>query len=187
LSSASAVRGFVRKAFTLESGRSFARPLPVNPLAAMIFTSGLIFFSASIAAVPSITGIMMSVITALIFVSLLLVAIVMGILLLFGRSRRKAIAKARAEQFREANRPLKVWICRYCGFLSLMRSEVCSGCGSPRPDEFIHRTIPRKDFATQIRIGTEGAGAGKAFMEGSPDADGPAEFRNVHPPHQPGR
>jgi len=52
---------------TLESNGGVIWPLEVIPLVAMIFTSGFIFRSARIAAVPSITGIMMSVITALIF------------------------------------------------------------------------------------------------------------------------
>ncbi len=122
-----------------------------------------------------------------IIVSLLLVAAAICIILLVERSRRKAIEKAKAERIREANRPLSVWICRYCGFMSLMRNEACSGCGSPRQEEFIYRTILRKEFAAQVRVGTGGEEAGKAYVEGSPDADGPAEIPKVHPAHQPGR
>jgi hypothetical protein len=43
--------------------------------------------------------------------------------------------------------------------MSLMRNEVCSACGSPRPEEFIYRTILRREFAAQIRVGD---GAGKS-------------------------
>lgn len=135
-----------------------------------------------------------------IIVSLLLVAAAMCILLLVERSRRKAIETAKAERLREANRPLKVWICRYCRFMSLMRNEVCSGCGSPRPEDFIYRTILRKELATQIQVGIGGGGTGKASVGGSADADGggresarvpqahrrveadePAELRKTHP------
>ncbi|HEX7573778.1 MAG TPA: hypothetical protein VF514_11840 [Bacteroidota bacterium] len=120
-------------------------------------------------------------------VSLLLVAAAMCIILLVERSRRKAIEKAKAERIREANRPLKVWICRYCGFMSLMRNEVCSGCGSPRQEEFIYRTILGKEFAAQIRVGAGGGEDGKEYVEGSPDRDCPAEIPEVHPAHHPGR
>ena len=86
-----------------------------------------------------------------IILSLLLIAAPAGLIFLVRRSRRKAFEKAKADELREANRPRKVWICRYCGFMSLMRNEVCSGCGSPRPEDFIYRTIPGKDFAAQRR------------------------------------
>jgi hypothetical protein len=81
--------------------------------------------------------------------SLLLVAAAVCLIFLVRRSRRKALEKAKADQLWEANRPRRVWICRYCGFMSLMTKEVCSGCGSPRPEDFIYRTIPGKDFAAQ--------------------------------------
>ena len=120
-----------------------------------------------------------------IILPLLPVAAVVTLILLVVRSRRKAIAEAKAEQLREANRPIKVWICRYCGFMSSMRSEVCSGCGSPRPEEFIYRTIPPKELAAQIRPGTGGGKAGKGSVKRSLEADGggqeSAEFRKVHP------
>jgi ribosomal protein L40E len=126
-----------------------------------------------------------------IILPLLPVAAVVTLILLVVRSRREAIEKAKAEQLSEANRPLNVWICRYCGFMSSMRSEVCSGCGSPRPEEFIYRTIPPKELAALIRLGTGGGKAGKASVKRSPDADGggrkSAEFRKVRPAHHPGR
>jgi hypothetical protein len=127
------------------------------------------------------------IILSYIIVSLLLVAAGLGLSLLVRRSRRKGFEKANAEKIREANRPLRVWICRYCGFLSLMREEGCSGCGAPRPEDFIERTILRKDFQAQTRAGTGGGKAGKRSAGGSPDAGGPAEFRKVHPARRTGQ
>lgn len=84
-----------------------------------------------------------------IIVSLFLIAGVLGLVPLLGRSRRKAFEKAKAEQLREENRPFQVWICRNCGFMSLMSNTVCTWCSAPRPEEFIYRTIPQKDLAAQ--------------------------------------
>jgi ribosomal protein L37E len=86
-----------------------------------------------------------------IIVSLLLVAAAMCFILLVERSRRKAIEKARVERIREANRPLSVWICRYCGFMSLMKNQTCSSCDVPRSEEYVYRTIPGREFAAQLR------------------------------------
>jgi hypothetical protein len=121
------------------------------------------------------------IILSYIIVSFLLIAAGLGVSLLVRRSRRRAFEKANAEKIREANRPLRVWICRYCGFLSLMREESCSGCGAPRSEDFIYRTILRKDFEAQTKAGTGGGKAVKGSAGGSPDAGGPAEFRKVPP------
>lgn len=111
------------------------------------------------------------IILTYIIVSLLLIAAALGMSLLVGRSRRKALEKAEEEKIREANRSLRVWICRYCGFLSLMSEQSCSGCGASRPEDFIYRTILRKDFEAQTRVGTGDEKAGKASGGGPPNAE----------------
>jgi ribosomal protein L37E len=93
----------------------------------------------------------MMIILTYILVPLVLVAAVVCIILLVDRHRRKEYEKAKAAQIREANRPVEVWICRYCGFMSLMKNQTCSRCGNPRPEEFLYRTIAGKDFAAQLR------------------------------------
>lgn len=86
-----------------------------------------------------------------ILVSLLLVAAGLCVTLLVDRSHRRAFEKFKAEQLREANRPVKVWICRHCGFMSLMRNEVCTWCNAPRPEDFVYGTIAEKEFAAQLQ------------------------------------
>jgi ribosomal protein L37E len=91
------------------------------------------------------------IILSSVLASLLLVAAAVCLILLADRSRGKAFEKARAEQLMEANRPVSVWICRYCGFMSLMKNQTCSSCDVPRPEEYVYRTIPGKEFAAQFR------------------------------------
>lgn len=91
------------------------------------------------------------IILSYIIVSLLLVVATLSLIFLVGRTRRKTFAKAKAEQLRAANRPFEVWICRHCGFMILMRNEDCAWCGTPRPGDFISRTIPGKDFTAQLQ------------------------------------
>ena len=91
--------------------------------------------------------------TALLYVlvALLIVTAILSLRFFVGRSRRKAIEREKAEQLDEANRPLEVWICRCCGFMSLIRNEECTWCGAPQTDDFFSRTISRKDFTAQLQ------------------------------------
>lgn len=91
------------------------------------------------------------IILSYIIFPLLLVGASLCLIVLFRRGRRKAFEKAKAEELREANRPFEVWICRYCGFMSLMKNEVCIWCDAPRPEDFVYRTIPKKDFTSQLQ------------------------------------
>ena len=84
-------------------------------------------------------------------VTFLLVGATVCVILLAGRNRRKAIERAKAEELNEANRRFEVWICRHCGFLSLMRSDDCSWCSAPRPDDFFSRKITGKEFSAQVQ------------------------------------
>jgi hypothetical protein len=83
--------------------------------------------------------------------SILLLILVVGVVWLLARNRRKAMEKARAEKLRETNQPLNVWLCRSCGFMTLMRNQECTWCGAPRPDDFMYRTIRQKDFVSQVK------------------------------------
>ena len=74
-----------------------------------------------------------------------------GIMLLLRWSHRRGVERAEAEAIREANRLLDVWICRYCGLMSLIRNDECIWCNAPRPEEYISRTITAKEFGTQLR------------------------------------
>jgi hypothetical protein len=91
------------------------------------------------------------IIISYVIVALLLVAAAVCLVLVVDRSRRKAFEKEKADQLMEANRPVKVWICRYCGFMSLMKNQNCTSCEIPRPEEFVYRTIPAKEFAAQCQ------------------------------------
>jgi hypothetical protein len=84
-------------------------------------------------------------------ISLILVAGVVCALLFAARMRRKAIERAKAEKLRQTNQPLNVWLCRSCGFMTLMRNQECTWCGAPRPDDFMYRTIRQKDFVSQVK------------------------------------
>jgi hypothetical protein len=94
---------------------------------------------------------------------LMVSAVILCVMLIVGRHRRNAIENAKAERIREANRPVRVWVCRYCGFMSEMSEEVCSGCASPRPEEFIYRIVPAKDLTAQVRPG-RGEESGKTLV-----------------------
>ena len=75
-----------------------------------------------------------------------------GCLVLFLRwTHRRGIQRAKAEAIREANRLLDVWICRYCGLMSLIRNDECTWCCAARPEEYIARSITTKEFSAQIR------------------------------------
>jgi hypothetical protein len=91
------------------------------------------------------------IVLSYVLASLLLVAAAVCLTLVVDRSRRKALEKAKAEQLMEANRPVSVWICRYCGFMTQMKNQNCTSCGVPRPEEFVYRTIPGKEFAAQLK------------------------------------
>lgn len=86
-----------------------------------------------------------------IVISLLTVAAIACVVCLVRWRRRKAVLKAREEELRKTNQPLRVWLCRQCGFTVLMRSEECTWCGAPRPEDFMFRTIRRKDFTAQLK------------------------------------
>lgn len=86
-----------------------------------------------------------------IIASLVVAAAIPCLKIVLDRHRRNVLQKIKAEELREANRTLEVWICRACGFMSLMRNEECTWCGALRPDEFFSRLIPRKDFTAQLQ------------------------------------
>jgi hypothetical protein len=87
------------------------------------------------------------ILTLYILLSLLIVAAPVGLILLIGRSRRKA--REEAEKLREANRTLDVWVCPNCEFMAPMRYEECGWCGVPRPAGYICRTITVTEFEAQ--------------------------------------
>ncbi len=90
------------------------------------------------------------------FLDYILILGSLGIALAFvvfivGRIRRRAFEKARAELLYRANLTCEVWVCRYCGFKSLMKNEECHGCGAPRPEEYVSMTIKEKEYAAQLQ------------------------------------
>ena len=86
-----------------------------------------------------------------IFVTCIAVAAA-GSLMLFLRWRhRKGVERAKAEAIREANRLLEVWICRYCGLMSMIRNDECIWCSAARPEEYLARSITTKEFSAQVR------------------------------------
>ena len=88
-----------------------------------------------------------------IFVTCAAVAAAGSLVFLFRWSHRRRVERAKAEAIREANRLLDVWICRYCGLMSLIRNDECVWCSAARPEEYISRTIAAKEFSAQIHKG----------------------------------
>lgn len=86
-----------------------------------------------------------------IVISLMLIGVVVCVVCLVRWNRRKSALRAREEELRKTNQPLSVWLCRHCGFTVLMRNETCNWCGAPRPQDFMYRTIRRKDFTAQLK------------------------------------
>ena len=87
--------------------------------------------------------------TLYILLSLLIVAAPVGLILVTGRSRRKA--REKAEKLREANRTLDVWVCPSCGFMVPMRIQECGRCGVPRPGGYLCRTVTVMEYEAQRR------------------------------------
>jgi len=81
----------------------------------------------------------------------LLVAAALVLILYFGYRHIKAAERAHEQMRLEAERPLDVWLCRNCGFVTLLKNEDCTWCKAPRPDDFLFRKIPPKEFAAQVR------------------------------------
>lgn len=88
---------------------------------------------------------------AYIVVAIMLAAAVACVVNLVRTTKRKAALRAREEEMRKTNQPLRVWLCRNCGFTVLMSIDECNWCGAPRPEDFMFRTIRRKDFTDQLK------------------------------------
>jgi len=84
-----------------------------------------------------------------ILLSVLIVAVLLLVIHVVGRTRRNAYEKARADALFESNLTIEVWLCRCCGFKSMMIDEECHRCGAPRPDEYVSMMIRKKEFAAQ--------------------------------------
>jgi len=82
---------------------------------------------------------------------LLLVATALALILYFGYRYVKAAERAHAQKLLEAEQPLDVWLCRNCGFVTLLKNLDCTWCKAPRPDDFLFRKISPKEFADQVR------------------------------------
>jgi hypothetical protein len=99
-------------------------------------------------------------ISTYIIITCIAVAAASGLMLILRWTHRRGVERAKAEAIREANRLIDVWICRYCGLMSMIRNEECIWCNAARPEEYISRSITTKEFGAQVRKSQPSAHAG---------------------------